>query len=104
MTSRGFFRSGMWSRRRRSQRVECIENRKLPAQKFFPRLCFGKPSRAIDLGKLLRPSRFRRPLERKKVARDAGGVAVALDGPSQNDLSAWLLEFSDKMKFAVGRK
>jgi hypothetical protein len=76
----------------------------LPAQNFLPRLHLVKPARPIDLGKLLNFPGFRRPFERKEIARDRGRIVIAFDRPGVNDFSAWLPEFAEETKFAFRRE
>src|SRR5688572_6640365 len=64
-----------------------VEERPLAGEDPFPRLVGREPRGAVDLGILLLAPGARRPLHPKRVARDRGGVDVALGPPGGDDLA-----------------
>src|SRR5262245_22387254 len=71
-------------------RLQLVQERRLPGEDLAARLGQAEPRGAIDLGELLGAPRLRRPLHGEHVAADRAGVAVALERPGVDHLSARL--------------
>ena len=57
-----------------------------------------EPLGAIDLGKTLHPSTFRRPFDFEGVASQCLDVEVAFDGERNHPLAATLANFAERFK------
>jgi hypothetical protein len=68
----------------------------------FENLCMGRwqvePFGAIDLGKTLHPSPFRRPFDFESVASYGPDVDIAFDSEPNHQLAATLANFAERIK------
>src|SRR6266542_336398 len=85
---KGGSRAGLISRYLR----ELVEEPDLAPHDPPPCLGEREPRSTVDFRKLARSPRPGRPLDRERVALQAGGVAVPRDRPHVNDLAARLLQ------------
>src|SRR5262249_61980926 len=73
-----------------------------PAPPPLPRrLGQGEPSPRVALGEPSDPPRSWRPLHRKGVACEPGGISFALDGPHPHRLGARLPEAAEPQEFPL---
>src|SRR5215470_1021449 len=73
-------------------RCELLEQWRLAAEDLPSRIIESEPLRSIDFGEILKAPRSARPFDRECVATDRGGVRIALEGPSLDQLAASLLD------------
>src|SRR5215213_6999538 len=81
--------------------AEPADEVELPLQDLLLRRLQVEPPGAVHLGELLPPAGPRRPLHREGVAADRVRVAIALERPRGDDLSARLLHHAELHELAV---
>src|SRR5271170_5408262 len=81
--------------------AESIEKRRLAFQNTLSALGDGKPTSAIHLGNFDHAARARRPFHLAAIADQRGGVAIALKGPSGDNLTARLLHSAELEKISL---